>query len=54
MPFGIGTLLLDLGIVVVAFLLAYWLRFVVLDDSVSALGVEQYALGGLAVGLLTA
>jgi exopolysaccharide biosynthesis polyprenyl glycosylphosphotransferase len=54
MLFGIGTLVLDLGIMVIAFLLAYWLRFIVPDDSDSALGIEQYALGGLAVGLLTA
>jgi len=54
MVFGVGTLLVDVAIVVGSFLGAYWLRFVLPDDSVSALGVEQYALGGLVIGVLTA
>ncbi|MFN0074163.1 MAG: sugar transferase [Chloroflexota bacterium] len=53
MLFGVGTVLMDVAIIVGAFLLAYWLRFIVPDDSVSALGIEQYAVGGFLVGILT-
>jgi exopolysaccharide biosynthesis polyprenyl glycosylphosphotransferase len=43
----------DVGVIVGAFLLAYWARFVVPDAAALALGIESYARLGLVVGLVT-
>ena len=43
--------LVDLGVVVGAFLLAYWLRFIVPDDLALALGLEHYIRMAVAVGI---
>jgi exopolysaccharide biosynthesis polyprenyl glycosylphosphotransferase len=50
----LGTLLVDVLVVVGAFLVAYWARFVIPDDEVSALGVQEYVRLGALVGLATA
>lgn len=51
--YGAGLFLLDLLNVVSAFLLAYWMRFIVPDDEGAALGLEQYVRMGFSVGLVT-
>lgn len=50
---GGGLLLLDLALISSAFLLAYWVRFIVPDVETSALGLEQYTRLALAVALAT-
>jgi exopolysaccharide biosynthesis polyprenyl glycosylphosphotransferase len=50
---SIGTLLVDIGIILGGFLLAYWVRFVVPDAEAIALGPDEYARIGLLVGFLT-
>ncbi len=47
-------LLVDVALILGAFLLAYWVRFIVPDAEASALGLEQYASRGLLVALGTA
>ena len=47
-------LAVDLVVVLGAFLLAYWVRFIVPDAQAFALGLENYATMGLTVGLITA
>lgn len=50
-----GCLLaVDVALVLAAFLIAYWLRFVVPDHEAVALGLGHYVGMGLMVGLLTA
>jgi exopolysaccharide biosynthesis polyprenyl glycosylphosphotransferase len=49
----IALLIVDLGIVVGAFVLAYLMRFVVPGDLVSALPFENYIRTGLTVGLIS-
>jgi exopolysaccharide biosynthesis polyprenyl glycosylphosphotransferase len=44
----------DIALVVAAFLLAHWVRFIAPDDEAAALSLEQYARMGLIVSLLTA
>jgi exopolysaccharide biosynthesis polyprenyl glycosylphosphotransferase len=44
-----GTLAIDGLIVLGAFLLAYWVRFVVPDDEAAALGLQEYVRLGLLV-----
>jgi exopolysaccharide biosynthesis polyprenyl glycosylphosphotransferase len=51
---GACLLAIDVGLLLAAFLFAYWIRFVVPDDEVAALGLEQYARMGLTVSLTTA
>jgi exopolysaccharide biosynthesis polyprenyl glycosylphosphotransferase len=51
---GASLLAVDVALVLAAFLLAYWIRFVVPDNEAAALGLEQYARMGLTVGLATA
>lgn len=51
--FGAGTFVIDVLTVTSAFLVAYWLRFVVPDDGGSALSIDAYARVGAVVGLLT-
>jgi exopolysaccharide biosynthesis polyprenyl glycosylphosphotransferase len=48
-----GLALVDSVLILGAFLLAYWARFVVPDASGEALGIEHYARMGLSVGLIT-
>ena len=49
----VGTLIVDVLLVLSAFLLAYWWRFIVPDDEASALGLHEYARMGMLVGLTT-
>src|SRR3954452_19305216 len=49
----LATLLIDVLVVTAAFLLAYWVRFIVPDDEASALGLHEYARTGALVGLAT-
>jgi exopolysaccharide biosynthesis polyprenyl glycosylphosphotransferase len=49
----LGTLLIDVLVVTAAFLLAYWVRFIVPDDEASALGIQEYARTGALVGVAT-
>ena len=49
----VACLLLDVVVVLGAFLLAYWVRFVMPDDEASALGLQEYGRIGALVGLLT-
>jgi exopolysaccharide biosynthesis polyprenyl glycosylphosphotransferase len=44
---------LDVSLVVCAFVIAYWLRFVVAANELAALGVEEYVRVGVIVGLAT-
>jgi exopolysaccharide biosynthesis polyprenyl glycosylphosphotransferase len=50
---GVGMVLADVCVIVGAFLLAYWARFVVPDAAALALGIENYARVGLIVGVVT-
>jgi exopolysaccharide biosynthesis polyprenyl glycosylphosphotransferase len=50
----VGLLVGDILIVLGAFLLAYWVRFIVPDDEASALGLAQYVRMALSVGAGTA
>jgi exopolysaccharide biosynthesis polyprenyl glycosylphosphotransferase len=56
LPIVAGVLLLgvDLALVVGAFMLAYWVRFIVPDAEAMALGQAEYLRMGAAVGLGTA
>jgi exopolysaccharide biosynthesis polyprenyl glycosylphosphotransferase len=49
----VGTSLIDVGIVLGAFLLAYWVRFIVPEAEASALSLQEYARIGALVGLVT-
>ena len=49
----VGTLLVDVFVVLGAFLLAYWLRFIVSDDEASALGFHEYARTGSLISVVT-
>ncbi len=51
---GTCLLVIDIALVLAAFLLAYWVRFIAPDNEAAALGLEQYARMGLIVGLGTA
>jgi len=51
---GSVLVLVDLALVVAAFMLAYWLRFIVPDAEAMALGQAEYLRMGLVVGLGTA
>src|SRR5579864_2900284 len=51
---GVCLMVVDVGVVVGAFLLAHWLRFVAAADETSALGLEHYALMGLTIGGIVA
>jgi exopolysaccharide biosynthesis polyprenyl glycosylphosphotransferase len=46
-------LVVDMAVVLAAFLLAHWARFIAPEDEAAALGLEQYARMGLTVGLVT-
>jgi exopolysaccharide biosynthesis polyprenyl glycosylphosphotransferase len=50
---GVCLVVTDIGLVVGAFLLAHWLRFIAADDTLSALGLDQYVLMASVIGLLT-
>jgi exopolysaccharide biosynthesis polyprenyl glycosylphosphotransferase len=56
LPLATGPCLvaLDVGLVLAAFLLAYWVRFVAPDDQGSALGLEEYIHAGLIIGVVSA
>jgi exopolysaccharide biosynthesis polyprenyl glycosylphosphotransferase len=47
----LGTLVVDVVVVVGAFLAAYWVRFILPDDELSALGLHEYARIGVWVAL---
>jgi exopolysaccharide biosynthesis polyprenyl glycosylphosphotransferase len=49
----VSTSLVDIIVVLGAFLLAYWVRFIVPDAEATALNLEEYARMGLLVGLTT-
>jgi exopolysaccharide biosynthesis polyprenyl glycosylphosphotransferase len=49
----VGTLLVDLLLVLGAFVLAYWVRFIVADDEASALGMHEYVRTGVLISILT-
>ena len=50
---GICLFAIDIALVVLAFLVAYWLRFVAADNELPALGLDQYVRLGAEVGLVT-
>jgi exopolysaccharide biosynthesis polyprenyl glycosylphosphotransferase len=50
---GACLFLVDVGLVVGAFMLAYWVRFVLSDNELAALGITEYLRVGVTVGLLT-
>src|SRR6266536_461519 len=50
---GVCLLVGDLALVLGAFLLAHWLRFIARDAEFASLGLEQYARMGLSAGLIT-
>jgi exopolysaccharide biosynthesis polyprenyl glycosylphosphotransferase len=50
---ALATLVVDALVVVGAFLIAYWIRFVVPDDEASALGHQEYARLAVLVALMT-
>jgi exopolysaccharide biosynthesis polyprenyl glycosylphosphotransferase len=50
---GVVLLITDLVLVCGAFLLAYWVRFIVPDLEATALGVEEYVGLGAIVGVVT-
>ena len=56
LPFltGLALLVSDLGLIVGAFVAAYWLRFVAADYEPAALGLDVYVRFGVTVGILTA
>ena len=47
------TLFVDVLVVVGAFLIAYWIRFVMPDDEAAALGLQEYARLAILVAVLT-
>jgi exopolysaccharide biosynthesis polyprenyl glycosylphosphotransferase len=50
---GAGLAAGDAVLVMVAFLLAYWVRFIVPDQEATALSLEEYVRIGVVVGLVT-
>jgi exopolysaccharide biosynthesis polyprenyl glycosylphosphotransferase len=50
---GICLVVLDVALVVGAFMSAHWLRFIAADDTLSALGLEQYLLMSVTIAALT-
>src|SRR5437763_15844693 len=50
---GVCLIVVDLALVMGSFLLAHWLRFLAADASLSVLGIEQYMLMSLLVGVIT-
>jgi exopolysaccharide biosynthesis polyprenyl glycosylphosphotransferase len=50
---ALATLVVDALVVVGAFLIAYWVRFVIPDDETSALGLQEYARLAVLVALMT-
>jgi exopolysaccharide biosynthesis polyprenyl glycosylphosphotransferase len=48
---ALGTVLVDVLVVTGAFLVAYWVRFILPDDEVAALGLHEYARIGACVAL---
>jgi exopolysaccharide biosynthesis polyprenyl glycosylphosphotransferase len=50
---GACLFLADVGIVIGAFMLAHWLRFVASDFELGALGIDEYLRVSATVGLLT-
>ena len=55
LPFLTGAclFLVDVGLVVGAFMLSYWVRFVASDNELAALGLIEYLRVGVTVALLT-
>jgi exopolysaccharide biosynthesis polyprenyl glycosylphosphotransferase len=55
LPFLTGAclFLVDVGLVVGAFMFAYWMRFVASDNELAALGLTEYLRVGVTVALLT-
>ena len=51
--FGACFVLIDIGCVLGAFLIAHWMRFVVGRDELSALGLDHYLRVALAVASIT-
>ena len=49
---GLSLAVLDTSVILVAFLAAYWVRFVLPADAAAALGFEQYLRIGLTIGLI--
>jgi exopolysaccharide biosynthesis polyprenyl glycosylphosphotransferase len=50
---GACLFLVDVGLVIGAYLAAYWLRFVAADNELAALGLDEYVRVGATVALLT-
>ena len=50
---GLTLFLVDTGLIVGAFMAAYWVRFVASDSELAALGLDQYVRVGCTVALLT-
>jgi exopolysaccharide biosynthesis polyprenyl glycosylphosphotransferase len=49
---GLALAVLDVGIVLAAFISAYWVRFVLPAEEAAALGIEQYTRMGLTIGVI--
>jgi exopolysaccharide biosynthesis polyprenyl glycosylphosphotransferase len=49
---GVSLAVLDATVALVAFLVAYWVRFVLPAEEAAALGMEQYVRMGLTIGLI--
>src|SRR5215472_1575588 len=50
---GICLTVVDLALVMGAFVLAHWLRFIAADASLAALSIEQYMLMALTIAVVT-
>jgi hypothetical protein len=50
---GAGLVVGDASLVLLAFLAAYWVRFIVPDQEGTALGLDEYARMGAVVSLVT-
>jgi exopolysaccharide biosynthesis polyprenyl glycosylphosphotransferase len=50
---GASLVAVDATLVVLAFLVAYWVRFIVPDQEATALGLDEYARMGAVVSLVT-
>jgi exopolysaccharide biosynthesis polyprenyl glycosylphosphotransferase len=51
---GASLVAVDATLVLLAFLVAYWVRFIVPDQEATALGLDEYARMGAVVSLVTA
>ena len=50
---GVCLIVVDLALVLGSFMAAHWLRFIAADPALSALGIEQYLMMALTIGIVT-